>query len=77
MAKNLSRMTIDIPEEVHKKLKAMAAVQGKSMRQLVMESINERLTLTSKETNEDAKLQEIVEKAIKKHASLLKKLSES
>ena len=32
---HLSRMTIDIPEEDHKRLKALAAVLGKSMREIV------------------------------------------
>lgn len=32
---NLFRMTIDIPAEDHKRLKALAAVLGKSMRELV------------------------------------------
>lgn len=43
-AKNhLSRMTIDIPEEDHKRLKALAAVLGKSMREIVMDWIHEHL----------------------------------
>jgi len=40
---NLSRITIDIPEEDHKQFKAFAAVQGKSMRELVVESIQKHL----------------------------------
>lgn len=44
MAKNhMSRMTIDIPEEDHKRLKALAAVLGKSMREIVNEWIHEHL----------------------------------
>jgi hypothetical protein len=39
----LSRITIDIPKVDHKKLKALAAVMGKSMRELVLESIASRL----------------------------------
>lgn len=43
-AKNqLSRMTIDIPEEDHKRLKALAAVLGKSMRKIIIEWIHENL----------------------------------
>ncbi|HRN78585.1 MAG TPA: hypothetical protein PLU71_05050 [Candidatus Dependentiae bacterium] len=40
---NQSRITIDIPEEDHKKFKALAAFLGKSMRELVVESIQQRL----------------------------------
>ena len=40
---HLSRMTIDIPEEDHKRLKALAAVLGKSMREIVMDWIHEHL----------------------------------
>jgi predicted DNA-binding protein len=43
-AKNhMSRMTIDVPEEDHKRLKALAAVLGKSMREIVIEWIHEHL----------------------------------
>lgn len=41
--RHLSRMTIDIPEEDHKRLKALAAVLGKSMREIVMDWIHEHL----------------------------------
>ena len=34
-----SRITIDIPKEDHKRLKALAAILGKSMREIVLESI--------------------------------------
>lgn len=40
---NISRITIDIPRESHKKLKTMAAILGKSMREIVVESIEKRL----------------------------------
>lgn len=40
---NLSRITIDIPEVDHKKLKAVAALLGKSMREIVIKSIEEYL----------------------------------
>lgn len=36
---NLSRLTIDIPKEDHTKLKTIAAATGKSMRNIVLESI--------------------------------------
>lgn len=40
---SLSRITIDIPKIDHKKLKAMAAITGKSMRTLVIELIESGL----------------------------------
>ncbi len=40
---DLSRITIDIPKESHKRLKAMAAILGKSMREIVIESIEKRI----------------------------------
>lgn len=39
----LSRITIDIPKIDHKKLKAIAALTGKSMREIVITSIEEHL----------------------------------
>lgn len=40
---HISRMTIDVPEEDHKRLKALAAVLGKSMRAIVIGWIHENL----------------------------------
>ena len=40
---NLSRMTIDISKEEHRQLKAIAAMLGKSMRELVIESLKKHL----------------------------------
>ncbi len=37
--KVLSRLTIDISVEDHRRLKALAAVYGKSMREIVIQSI--------------------------------------
>jgi hypothetical protein len=49
---NLSRITIDIPEEEHKKFKALAAIKGKSMRELVVESIKNHLEEDKKQQKE-------------------------
>jgi predicted DNA-binding protein len=38
-----SRITIDLPTNSHKKLKATAAILGKSMREFVIESIEKHL----------------------------------
>ncbi len=40
---NLSRITIDLPVESHRKLKAAAAILGKSMRKIVIESLEKHL----------------------------------
>ena len=39
----LSRITVDIPKINHKKLKAMAALTGRSMREIITESIEDYL----------------------------------
>lgn len=44
----LSRMTIDISEEEHKQFKAIAAVLGKSMRELVIDSIQKQIKANQK-----------------------------
>lgn len=36
---DVSRMTIDIPKNDHKKLKTLSVILGKSMREIVIESI--------------------------------------
>lgn len=45
--KNMSRMTIDVPDEDHKRLKALAAVLGKSMREIITEWIHDKLYSTN------------------------------
>jgi hypothetical protein len=39
----LTRITIDIPKKSHKRLKTISAILGKSMREVVVESIDEYL----------------------------------
>jgi len=39
----LARITIDIPKDSHKRLKTFAALLGKSMREIVIESIEKQL----------------------------------
>jgi hypothetical protein len=55
VAKNseLSRITIDIPKASHKKLKAMAALEGKSMREVVNDLITERILAENQECRLD------------------------
>lgn len=48
---HMSRMTIDVPEEDHKRLKALAAVLGKSMREIVIEWIHEHLYSSNTSSN--------------------------
>ncbi len=40
---DLSRITVDISAESHKKLKALAAFQGKSMRSIIVDLIDQNL----------------------------------
>lgn len=50
---DVSRMTIDIPKKNHKQLKALSAILGKSMREIVLESIEDylhRIKLPNKTT---------------------------
>lgn len=44
----LSRITIDILEKEHKQFKAIAAVLGKSMRELVVDSIQKQIKANEK-----------------------------
>lgn len=54
-AKNeLSRITIDMPKVMHKKLKAIAALNGKSMRDVVIEAV-EQFLHTSHKLNEETR----------------------
>ncbi len=54
--KDLSRITIDIPKEDHKKLKAMAAILGKSMREIVIESLEQHLSSSKTPNNKTLKV---------------------
>lgn len=47
-----SRMTIDLPTEVHKKLKAMAAFMGMTLKDLVLNCLTDHL-LSENEPNEE------------------------
>ncbi len=38
-SRNLSRITLDIPKAQHRRLKARAAVLGKSMREVIIEAL--------------------------------------
>ena len=59
---DLSRITIDIPKESHKRLKAMAAILGKSMREIIIESIEEHLYGADSPNKDTLKTIEKVEK---------------
>lgn len=52
----LSRLSIDLPLDLQKKLKALAAMHGKSMRTIVIESIENQLQ----------KLESLVDKSLLK-----------
>lgn len=59
---NLSRMTIDLPSEDHKRLKALAAVLGKSMREIVVDWIHGNLYSENVPNAETLKAIESIEK---------------
>ena len=40
---DISRITIDMPKNLHKKFKALAAANGKSMKEMVIEYINDQV----------------------------------
>ena len=45
----LSRITVDIPKVSHKRLKAMAALEGKSMREIINNLIDRQFLENSQE----------------------------
>lgn len=59
---HISRMTIDIPVEDHKRLKALAALLGKSMREIVVEWIHWNLYSKNTPNADTLKAIESVEK---------------
>lgn len=59
---NLFRMTVDIPAEDHKRLKALAAVLGKSMRELVADWIHGNLYSENVPNAETLKVMDDIEK---------------
>ncbi len=74
----LSRITIDLPQEEHKRLKALAALQGKSLKEVILESIEKYLynASTSTKSNDDA-LGKVIAEVLKDYAPALEKLSKS
>lgn len=59
---NLFRMTVDIPAEDHKRLKALAAVLGRSMRELVADWIHGNLYSENVPNAETLKVMSDIEK---------------
>jgi hypothetical protein len=55
-------MTLDIPEEDHKRLKALAAILGKSMREIVANWIHEHLYSANMPNKETLRAMESIEK---------------
>lgn len=52
---NLSRVTIDIPTIEHKRLKALAAAKGLTMKELIMEPVREKYCCEDLEFNEETR----------------------
>ena len=42
----MSRITLDIPKESHKRIKALSAVIGKSMREIIVDAVNDSFKRT-------------------------------
>ncbi len=61
-ADGMFRMTIDIPIEDHKRLKALAAVLGKSMREIVIDWMHENLYSSNSPNKKTLEAIENVEK---------------
>lgn len=58
----LSRLTIDIPKKLHKRLKAMAAFSGKSMREYINELLAKELYSEKKPNKETLDVIDSIEK---------------
>lgn len=52
---NYSRMTIDLPNNLHKKLKALCALLSKSMRSIMIESLEKEVAFLEKEAGVEIK----------------------
>ena len=75
---NLSRITIDISQDQHRALKSMAALEGKSMRELIVESIEIRLKNKKQPgKSEDDRIAGIIQEVLKAYAPALEKLAKS
>lgn len=49
---DLARITVDLPLNLQKKLKAIAALQGRSMREVIIEAIEQELQTTKNTTKQ-------------------------
>ena len=65
----MSRLSIEISSEQHKKIKALAALQGKSIKDLILEKVINTNTLTDQ--SDWNKLEEILLSRIENIKSLL------
>lgn len=79
-ANALSRITIDISREAHKRLKAMAALYGKTMREMIIEAIEKHIhcnkTVNKFPTKEiNAELDKAVGAALDTYTLACKKLT--
>ena len=71
--KKTTRVTVDFPEEQHRELKAIAALEGVTMQ----DYIRSRITIELEENNiSDTELKPIVKKIIKKNKNALKRLAD-
>ncbi len=49
---DLARITVDLPMKLQKKLKAIAALQGKSMREVIIDALEQELRSTNNATKQ-------------------------
>ncbi len=57
IAKNdIARITVDLPLQLQKQLKAIAALQGKSMREVIIEAVGKELKSINKKNNQSLKI---------------------
>jgi metal-responsive CopG/Arc/MetJ family transcriptional regulator len=52
---NLVRITVDLPTDLQKKIKMIAALQGKSMREVIIEAIEQELQANKNTTQQSLK----------------------
>ena len=55
--KDVARITVDLPLQLQKQLKAIAASQGKSMREVIIKAVGKELKAINKKNNQSLKIE--------------------
>lgn len=71
-AKKTTRVTVDFPVAQHRKLKAIAALQGVSLQEYIRHKVIED---ADSETCSDVEVSAIVDDILKEHSDVLERLS--